>query len=106
MSIDDINVNENELAARLVPTLRDAAIPNGMSSREYGRELVDGCRRDLSIVLPLSDSELAFLDALLEEGRIEASLLTADVELIRRIETHPLLAWKALNVRRHKGLES
>ena len=106
VSIDDINVDENELAARLVPTLRDSTIPNGMSSREYGRELVDGCRRDLSVVLPLSGSELSFLDALLEEGRIDAGLLTDDVELIRKVETHPLLAWKALNVRRHKGLDS
>jgi len=105
VSIDDIDFEENDLAARLVPTLRGSAIPNDISPEDYGRDLVDGCRRDLSNVLPLNVSELEFLNVLLEEGRTDARLLTDDVELIRRIETHPLLAWKALNVRRHKSIE-
>ena len=67
--------------------------------------LVDKCRTDLENVLPLNESEIGFLNVLLEEGRIDAELLTDDPELIRRIKRHPLLEWKALNVRRHKGIE-
>jgi hypothetical protein len=55
-------------------------------------------------VLPFTDSERAFLDLLLDRGVINPTLLTADESLQRRIQCQPLLEWKALNVRRHKGL--
>ena len=46
-----------------------------------------------------------FLDELLDRGRIDASFLTDDAVLKHRIESHPLLEWKAFNVRRHKGIK-
>ena len=71
---------------------------------EYGAWLAEECRRALSIVLPFTDAECAFLDLLLERGEIDASILTSDVSLQQRIQAQPLLEWKALNVRRHEGL--
>jgi hypothetical protein len=62
------------------------------------------CRNFLSVVLPFTDSERAFLDLLLDHGVVDASILTADADLQRRIQTKPLLEWKAINVRKHKGL--
>ena len=62
------------------------------------------CRESLSAVLPFKDSELVFLDLLLDQGVIDPTLLTADESLQRRIQCQPLLEWKALNVKRHKGL--
>ena len=56
------------------------------------------------MVLPFTDSERAFLDSLLDRGMIDAKLLTADESLQQRIQCQPLLEWKALNVRQHKGL--
>jgi len=50
----------------------------------------------LKAVLPLGDSELAFLDALLQHGRIEPELMTDDRSLADRIRRQPLLQWKAL----------
>jgi hypothetical protein len=46
-----------------------------------------------------------FLDLLLEKGEIVASALTRDKALQERIQRQPLLQWKALNVKRHKGLD-
>jgi hypothetical protein len=60
------------------------------------------CRRGLKKVLPLAKGEKAFLDRLLDEGEIEPSLLTSDSAMIECIRSHPLLQWKALNVRQHK----
>jgi hypothetical protein len=48
---------------------------------------------------------MAFLDRILSEGQIEPSLLTADAEVQTRIMRHPMLLWKAMNVRKHFGLE-
>jgi hypothetical protein len=60
------------------------------------------CRQALSAVLPLNESEKAFLDLLLDRGIIDPSLLTNDPFLQQRILLQPLLQWKALNVRHHK----
>ncbi len=74
------------------------------SPEKYGTQLVDECRDALSVVLPFTDAEKAFLDLLLEEGEIDATLLTSDLTLQKRIRIQPHLQWKALNVRNHKGL--
>jgi len=63
---------------------------------------VEECREGLSAVLPFTDSERAFLDLLLDRGVVDATILTNDVSLQGRIQSQPLLEWKALNVRRHK----
>ena len=65
--------------------------------------MVKECRDKLSVVLPLKDSEKEFLKLLLDEGEIVPSLLTSDHDLQECINRHPLLEWKALNVREYKG---
>ena len=70
----------------------------------YGAQLVEECKYALSAILPFTDTERAFLDLLLNEGEIDATILTSDVSLQERIQAQPLLEWKALNVRRHKRL--
>jgi predicted nucleotidyltransferase component of viral defense system len=48
--------------------------------------------------------ERAFLDRLAEAGEVEASLLTEDPVLRDRIAAQPMLRWKAMHVRRFRGL--
>ena len=104
VAVDNLGFEPHDLANRLYPTLRPSAMPVGATPLEYGQSLVDQCRNHLSAVLPFTNAESNFLNALLEEGRVEANYLTDDAQLIHRIESHPLLQWKALNVRQHKGL--
>ena len=105
VSTDDVAFDLNDLVSTLFLTLRPSAMPVGIPPEEYGRTLVGQCRQDLSSVLPLNDAEKEFLNLLLDEAHIDATLLTDDPELQIRIESHPLLRWKAQNVRRHKVLE-
>jgi hypothetical protein len=65
---------------------------------------VEECRKALSVVLPFTDAEREFLDLLLGKGKIDASILTDDAALKLRIQTQPMLEWKAFNVRKHRGL--
>lgn len=44
-----------------------------------------------------------FRPEMLDEGDIEPSLLTSDSAMVECIRSHPLLQWKALNGRQHKG---
>ena len=104
VSTEDVDFDAAELARQLIPTLRVNAVEAHAKSGEYRARLVRECREGLSAVLPFTDPERAFLDLLLDRGVIDSTILTADASLQRRIQSQPLLAWKALNVRRHKGL--
>jgi len=103
VSVDDVNFDAVELARQLIPTLRMKASEKQESSTEYGARLVEECRQALSVVLPFSEAERTFLDLLLERGEIDSTILTSDSSLQQRIQRQPLLAWKAVNVRKHKG---
>ena len=104
VAIEDVDFDAAEVTRLLVPTLHVRETKEQVSPAEYGARLVRECREGLSAVLPFTDAERAFLDRLLDRGVIDPTLLTADASLQRRIQGQPLLQWKALNVRRHKGL--
>lgn len=104
VSLGDVDLDAMDLTRQLVPMLCVNAAEVQAESAEYGARLVRECREGLSVVLPFTDSERKFLDLLLDRGVIDPMLLTSDESLQRRIQSQPLLEWKALNVRKHKGL--
>jgi hypothetical protein len=103
VSTRDVDFEIRELEQQLLPLLRIDLSWDQVEPGEYGRQLVEECRKKFDAVLPFYDPEKEFLDLVLDEGEIEPSLLTPDKDLQERIERHPLLEWKALNVRKHKG---
>ena len=103
VSVEDVAFDPRELSGQLLPALRTGGI-QGIEAASYGGMLVDECREALSALLPFNDAERAFLDLLLDEGKIDASIPTSDKTLQERIQVQPLLEWKAQNVRRHKRL--
>lgn len=105
VSIADVEFDPDELARLLIPTLNRRFTEKQGSSAEYGERLVKECQEKLKAVLPFNAPEREFLDLLLEKGEIDPSILTPDKALQERIQNQPLLQWKTLNVRRHKGLE-
>ena len=104
VSIGDLDFDASELARQLIPTLRVNTAAVQSKSVEYGARLIEKCRECLSAVLPFTDSEQAFLDVLLDKGVVDSTILTTDATLQHRIQSQPLLEWKALNVRKHRGL--
>jgi hypothetical protein len=104
ISTDDVNFDAAELASHLIPTLRANTLTGQESYEDYGIRLVNECRQALSVVLPFTEAERAFLDLLLDKGEIDSTILTVDQALQKRIQKQPLLEWKALNVRKYKGL--
>lgn len=99
VSADEVNFDVMDFTRQLVPMLR----VNSPAPAEYGEGLVRECRERLAALLPFTDSERMFLDLLLDRGVIDATLLTDDISLQQRIQSQPLLEWKALNVRQHKS---
>ena len=104
VSVEDVAFDESELSSQLLPALRIGAVPSAEAA-SYGDMLVEECREALSVLLPLNDAESAFLDLLLDDGEINAAILTDHGDLQKRIQAHPNLEWKARNVRKHRGLD-
>jgi len=104
VSIEDVDLDPAELTRSLIPTLDTRAIQEQETPAEFGARLVRECREGLGVVLPFNDAERKFLDLLLDKGEIDSTLLTSDETLQKRIRQQPLLKWKALNVRKYKGL--
>ena len=103
VSAEDVAFDSVELSSQLMPTLRTVSAQSH-DAIGYGATLVEQCRAGLSAVLPLRDTERAFLDLLLDDGRIDSRLLTKETALQERIQAHPSLEWKAQHVRLHGGL--
>lgn len=61
----------------------------------WTNQLLTDCKIALKILFPLRERERAFLQSLFENGAIDATLATDDRNLIEKINTHPLLQWKA-----------
>jgi predicted nucleotidyltransferase component of viral defense system len=102
--LDDIDVDPADVDRQLVPLLRGPVAPKRDQIAEWTERLVDECRDLLSAVLPMSATEIEFLDRLNDRGEIVPELLTDDSASRSTIRAHPGLRWKALNVRRHHGL--
>lgn len=49
-----------------------------------------------------SSAESEFLDRLHDEGEVDATILHSDPQVQQRIQTQPMLLWKAQNVRRRR----
>jgi len=104
VSADDVDFNAEEFSRQLIPTLR-IDNPTGQENlSDFGPRLIEECRNALSAVLPLKEEEFEFLDLLLNGGVIDATILTSEPILQSRIMAQPLLKWKAINVRKHRGL--
>ena len=104
VAVEDVAFDEAELSNQLLPALKRGTVP-GSEVNTFGEKMVDECRKALSVLLPLDEAELTFLELLLDVGEIDATILTSDADLQQRIQTHPNLEWKAQNVRRYKGLD-
>lgn len=98
---DDVDFDIADLNQKLIPTLRASGIEK-IRQDHFGKSFVADCRNFLSGLLPFRDNEMEFLNQILDKGKIAPELLTEDIDMQERIRRHPLLEWKAMNVRKFK----
>lgn len=101
----DVAVDPNKVEVELCPLLRADRAPPRREVAAWTEALVEECRSRLSLVLPLNDTETEFLRRLNDEGEIVPDLITAAPATQAKVREHPGLKWKALNVRKHRGLD-
>lgn len=106
VSTDSVTTTADDVKRQLLPMLRQDIRPALGEVERWTSDLIKETRALLGAVLPLANHENAFLERLNGVGEIEASLLTTDDDLKRRIAENPGLQWKALNVKKHVGNDS
>lgn len=104
ISIDRIDLHPVDVERMLVPTVQPDIVEASGGPGSWIEKMVAETRERLTGLLPMSRGDQSFLNALLDRGEIRAELLTDDSELQRRIASHPMLNWKAINVRQYRGL--
>ena len=100
--LEDVVFERTELENELLPVLR---ADTGQSRKldDLATTLLTDCRRNAEPLVSFTAKEREFLDGILDQGQIAANLLTQDQALAERIASHPLLLWKAANVRQYRG---
>lgn len=94
ISTQEIHFEERELKNQLIPVLRKQTFRNN-DWLSWTNQLLGDCRIALRALFPLKESEQTFLEGIFERGLVEATLITQDLNLIEKINSHPLLQWKA-----------
>lgn len=102
VAVESVGYEPRELENQLVPVVRSQFLDE-QKAGNWAKRMIAECHQALEVVLPLADNEIAFLDRILDHGQIEPELLTTNADMINRINSHPLLQWKAINARQHKG---
>jgi predicted nucleotidyltransferase component of viral defense system len=103
VSIEQVGIDPKDAERQLLPLLRTSEVPARDHLRRWCDAMVSTCRDVLDLVLPLTEDELEFLTRLNDHGEIVPDLLTGDGGIQRIITEHPMLGWKAQNVREHKA---
>ena len=101
ITLNDVDFDIADLDQKLIPTLRGEGIER-MQKDHFGKSLVADCRNFLAGLLPFTENEMEFLNQVLDKGKLAPELLTDAADMQDRIRRHPLLEWKAMNVREFK----
>ncbi len=103
VSVDNVIVDAADADAMLLPLLRGRDTLQRTDLAQWTKTLATDCHDLLSMVLPLADNELEFLERLNGKGEVAPDLITDDHRIRDIIRVHPGLLWKAQNVRQHRG---
>src|SRR3990172_12298462 len=98
----NIHFDWQEFQNMLIPLLRKVYLANRDNHKLWAEKILNESKSALNKLFPLRENEAQFLDTLLEQGEINAALLTSDRLLQKRIQSNPALLWKAENIRKFK----
>ena len=104
VTVDDIQFDLQEIHSNLLPVLARGSVPDKTDLPAWSQELVGECRERMAGLLPLPPEHREFLDRLNDQGEIAPELVASDTRMRELLSTHPMMNWKATNVRTFRGL--
>jgi len=102
-SAENIGADPNELRQKLLICLPRTAFAETGSVDAWIGESIALCRAGVAPLLALTKNEQAFLDGVLVNGDVDASLLDVAPAIQQRIAVMPMLQWKCSHVKRNKA---
>src|SRR3990167_4458852 len=102
ITLENIHFEWREFQNMLIPLLRKADLAKRDNPKLWAEKILSECKAALENLFPFRENEAQFLHELLENGKIDASLITTDKSLQQRIHINPALLWKAENVKQYK----
>jgi len=99
VSVDDIQFDMQEIHSNLLPVLSHGIAPDKSDLQGWSQGLVEECWERMTRLLPLPGEHIEFLDRLNDYGEIVPELVTSDAGLCAVLRDHPMMKWKAANVR-------
>jgi len=85
-----------EIRNRLLPVSKQNTLPRSPNEiRAWAEELAKNVKVSLGQIIPLHENELDFISQIRNAGKINASLITDDIELQNIVNHHPALLWAA-----------
>lgn len=103
ISPEELNFEKKELQMQLIPVLNKHFLNSQSDWSTWTNQLLASCKEALRMLFPLRANEIEFLNQLLDNGIIEAQLITTDEQMIKKIHSHPLLKWKVQLVSQNKN---
>ena len=94
---------DSDAEQQLLPLLKAGEKPDRERLPGWCDSLVAKSRELLDAVLPLVQDEVEFLTRLNDHGEVVPDLLTDEAAMQQIVAEHPMLAWKAQNVREHRA---
>ncbi len=98
-----IGCEADDINAKLIMCLRGRYFDDFGGPAAWIETATAECRKKLAPLFQFTAPEMAFLDAVLERGEINASSLDASQSVRAAIEACPALRWKAQNVKAWKS---
>src|SRR3990167_8458508 len=103
IKLENIHFEWREFQNMLIPLLRKADLVKRDNPKLWAEKILTECKSALENLFPFRENETHFLHELLENGKIDSSLITEDKLLQQKIHVNPALLWKAENVKQFKN---
>lgn len=96
LSTEAINYDLADVYSQLLPLLNQHSFPKSRKEATgWILQMVEELKQYLSYILPLNEDDIRFIDGVRKRGEIDPYLITQDIYLARRIESHPAIFWAA-----------
>lgn len=104
-SFEPMPLEPQQFRQELIDMLPADTAPSAQEQEAYTKNLTEVCKEKISMILPFTENEQQFLHNVNRKGIIKPELLNVSDEMRDKIQKHPMLQWKVLNVRKHYGLD-
>lgn len=92
---EKVNYDAADIANRLLPVLRQKDLPRKpLLIKVWANQLLNELRDALSMVLPLKNHEIEFIQQIRTVGEIKPEFITTDRSLANKISSHPAIQWR------------